>query len=444
MPGPDPSRRRLLAWGGAAAATLALPRAARGDDPVAALESRAPDGLHDTFTLHNATVVRADGVRLSGAGIRVEGGVVVEVGSGVTGGLDLGGRWIVPGFTDAGCTVGMVEIGAESATNDSSEGSDAVVPDARAIDAYNPLSDVIGVTRAYGITTALIHPQPNRLVAGQAALVHTRGRTRADASVQSPAALVVGLGGAGRGGKGPSSRMGVQAQLRALFAAVELPAPAPEPKGWRRQKKRDDPGGEDDDAELSPADRVWRQALQGKLPVLFKAERADDILVAVDLAEEWGLRAALLGAAEAWIVAAELAAAEMPALIGPLTVQPGSFEHPHARYDNAAMLHRHGVRFGFRTGSAHFSRGLSTSAGVAVAHGLPWEAAVQALTRAPGEILGIPDVGRIEPGSPATFFVSDGDPLQPRHAVRRVWIQGEEQRMDHRQRRLFERFRELD
>lgn len=440
MPTPDPSRRRLLAWSGAAAAGLALPRSARALDPVAALESRAPDGLHDTFTLCNATVVRADGSRLAASGIRVEAGRVVEVGPAVTSGVDVGGRWIVPGFTDAGCTVGMVEIGAESATNDSSEGSDAVVPDARAIDAYNPLSDVIGVTRAYGITTALIHPQPNRLVAGQAALVHTRGRTRAAAEVQAPAALVVCLGGAGRGEQGPSSRMGVQARLRALFAAVELPEPPAE--GRRRKKNGGEPPTEDGD--LSPVDLVWRRALQGKLPVLFKAERADDILVAVALAREWGLRAALLGGAEAWIVAEELAEAEMPALIGPVTAQPGSFEHPHARYDNAAMLHRRGVPFGFRTGSAHFSRGLSTSAGVAVAHGLPWEAAVQALTRAPGEILGIEGVGRIAPGSPATFFVSDGDPLQPRHAVRRVWIGGEEQRMDHRQRRLFERFRELD
>jgi imidazolonepropionase-like amidohydrolase len=134
----------------------------------------------------------------------------------------------------------------------------------------------------------------------------------------------------------------------------------------------------------------------------------------------------------------------MGVLMGPLTAQPGSFEHLHARYDNAAMLAERGVRLGFRTGSAHFSRGLSTSAGVAVAHGLSRTAAYRALISGPADILRVPAARPMVEGQPATFFVSDGDPLEPRYPVRRVWVRGREQRMDHRQRRLFERFRELD
>lgn len=443
MPGPDLSRRRVLALGGVAAAGLALPRRATAT-PLSELESEAAEGLHDTFTLSNATVVTGAGDVLSSAGVRVEGGLLVEQGPQVTGGVDLGGRWIVPGFTDAGCKVGLVEIGAEGATNDSSEGSDAVVPDARAWEAYNPLSEVVAVTRAYGITTVLVHPEPNRLVAGQAGLLHTVGRTPDDALLHAPAGLVVGLGGAGKGSGGPSSRMGVAMRLRALLSEVELPEDEPEDdKKRRRRKKADEAPPEDPDAEATPTERVWRQVLRGALPVLFKAERADDILAAIALTEEWGLRGVVLGGAEAWVVGSELEASGMGVLMGPLTAQPGSFEHLHARYDNAAMLQERGVPLGFRTGSAHFSRGLSTSAGVAVAHGLPWAAALHALTDGPAEVLGVPAARPMVAGQPATFFVSDGDPLQPRYPVRRVWVRGREQRMDHRQRRLLERFRTL-
>jgi imidazolonepropionase-like amidohydrolase len=440
MPVPDPSRRRLLALGGAAAASMALPRSGRAGGLVDELESVAPDGLSGTYTLRNATVVTHTGARLQGAGVRVEDGEVVEVGTAVTTGLDLGGRWLVPGFTDAGCLVGLYEIGAESATSDRSESSDAQVPDARVVDAYNPLSEVVAVTRAYGITTVLVHPSTGRLIAGQAAFFHTAGRTPAAALVHAPAALVVGLGRSGISGDGPSSRMGVSMMLRDTFGSVELPDDNPDTKRKRKKKGDDAP---DSDEDLLPADRIMRHVLQGKVPVLFKAERADDVLTAIDIAREFKLDAAILGGAEAWIVADEMAAAGMPALVGPLTAQPGNFEHTHARYDNAAMLHAAGVRLGFRTGSAHFSRGLSTSAGVAVAHGLPWEAAIAALTAGPAGILGVPDLGRIEPGVPATFFVSAGDPLQPRFPVERVWIRGQDMRMDHRQRRLYERFRKL-
>lgn len=448
MPGPDRpdgwNRRDLLAWTGAAVAGAVAAPWARAATPAAAarLTGWHPEGLNGTFTLSNATVVTHEGRRMAGAGVRVEDGQVVALGPSVTGGVDLGGRWIVPGFTDAGCQVGLVEVSMEGSSADRGEDSDAVVPDARAWDGYHPLSDVIGVTRAHGITSVLVQPAANRLVPGQVGLLQTAGRTRDEALLHSPAGLLICLGKAGTGGGGPSSRMGVAMRLRELFAEVDLPDAEAEASGRKRRRKGDaaDEGG---DGDHTPAERVWRAALTGELPVLFHAERADDVLFACELAREWKLRAALMGAAEAWIVADEVAASEMPVLLGPLTVQPDRFEHAHARYDNAAMLHARGVPLAFRTGAAHFSRGLSTSAGVAVAHGLPWEAAITALTAGVGDALGIEGHGHLAEGAAATFFVSEGDPLQPRHAVQRVWIGGQEASMDHRQRRLFQQYREL-
>lgn len=437
MAGTDLSRREALLAGAAGLACVSLPTAAHAAAPP--LDGWATEGLSGSFVLSNATVVLHTGQRLEGAGIAVEEGVVVEVGTGVTGGTDLGGRWVVPGFTDAGCQVGLFEIGMERSSHDRGASLDAIQPDARVWEGFNPRSEVLAVTRAAGVTHVLLHPDLDRLVPGQAGLMRTVGRTRAEALVQAPAALVVGLGRSGAGGGGPTSRVGIAMKLRELFFEHRVVSEE-EPSRKRRSRKRGHGSAEED---LSPADAVLRRVLKGEQKVLFKAERADDCLLACALAKEHGLDAALLGGAEAWLVAREIADAQMPVLLGNLTVQPDSFEHLHARYENAALLHEAGATLAFRTGANHFSRGLATNAGVAVAHGLPWEAAIAALTGAVGDLFGLPQHGRLEPGSPATFSVVDGDPLQPRNRVRQVVIDGRETSMHNRQRRLFERYKTL-
>jgi imidazolonepropionase-like amidohydrolase len=81
--------------------------------------------------------------------------------------------------------------------------------------------------------------------------------------------------------------------------------------------------------------------------------------------------------------------------------------------------------------------------GVLVAHGLPWEAAIAGLTAAVGDIFGVEGHGRLEEGRPASFFLSDGDPLQPRHPVRRMWIDGREASLESRQTRLRDAYETL-
>jgi len=437
MPGPDLHRRQLIGMVGALTASATLGRTARAAG--AALGMPPTSGLAD-FTLSNATVVLHTGERLEGAGVRVERGTVIEVGRGVRGGQDLRGAWIVPGFTDAGCTVGLYEIGAESATRDDRESSDTVTPDARVTDAYNPLSEVVPVTRAVGFSHVLVHPSPSGLVSGQAALMRTVGRTVAEATAATPLGLCVQLGGAGKGAGGPASRMGVAMQLRALLEEAEPPVP-PTDDGRRRRGRQ--ASSEDEDPDLSTVEQVWRDVRTGVLPVLFHADRADDLLQAVSLSEQFGLRCVLVGGAEGWLVAEELAASGVPVLLGPPMVQPDSFEHPHARYDNAARLHEAGVKVAFRSGANHFARGLRTDVGVLVAHGLPWAAAIAGLTGAVGEIFGLAGHGRLELGRPADFFVTAGDPLQPRYPVQRMWIDGRAVSLETRQTRLRDRYESL-
>ncbi len=129
-----------------------------------------------------------------------------------------------------------------------------------------------------------------------------------------------------------------------------------------------------------------------------------------------------------------------------MTVQPNSFEHLHARYDNAKILHEAGVVFAFRSGQNHNSRQLPTEAAVAVAHGLPFEVAIQALCYNATLMFPLyePLVFENEKNVRANFFLCDGDPLQPRNGIHRMWIDGKECDLRTRQTDLYERYRELD
>ena len=405
--------------------------------------------------IKNATVLTHEGKRIADAGVRFEDGRIVAIGASSAmpaDAIDASGAWLVPGFTDAGCKVGLYEVDLEGATHDDDESTDAVTPDARVRDGYNPASPVIPITRANGVTSVLVHPSNGGLISGQAAMFRTVGATVDEALVLAPAGLCINLGhaavGGGRAGA-PASRMGVMMRLRALFDAVQLPeaaAEAGDDKKKRAKKGEAPPPAKPEikaDADLSPVDLTLRELLRGKIPAIIRAERADDVMAAIELAKTWGLNAMLLGGAEAHLVAPQLADANMPVLLGPLTEQPSTFETLAARYDNAAILHRAGVRLAFRTGAAHTSRTLPTSAGVAVAYGLPFEAAIHALTAGPWEILGDQTRGRLAEGAEATFFLVDGDPLQPRYPVRRMWIAGAEVSLATRQTRLAEQYRVL-
>lgn len=390
------------------------------------------------FSLRNARVLLGDGTVVDG-GVRVEGGRIVEVGAGVKDGRDLGGATLFPGFYDAGSTLGLVEIDLEAASHDQAEGSDAITPQARVVDAYNPRSELIPVARLGGVLGALVMPAGGALISGQAAWMRTAGDTVPDALLAAPAGICVNLGHGGTGGlpNSPKSRMGVAMKLRDLFDEAK---PAPEAEKPRLFRK---PAPPPDEGDLTRAQKALRALRKREIKALLHADRADDLLFALDLAKEYALDAVIVGAAEGHLVARQLADAGHPVLLGPVTVQPDGWEHLHVRYENPAILHAAGVRFALRKGSGpHNVRDLPLEACVAVANGLPWEAAIAAVcSAAPGFwSLG---AGRLAVGQEATFALANGDPLQPRTAITGVWMRGAELPLRSRQTDLYERFRTL-
>jgi imidazolonepropionase-like amidohydrolase len=179
---------------------------------------------------------------------------------------------------------------------------------------------------------------------------------------------------------------------------------------------------------------------RGQQRLVVTVNSATDIEQVLGLARELKLQVILAEAAEAWKVAPAIAAAHVPVLINPLTDLPGSFETLGATLENAARLARAGVTMAFFTGDAHNSRNIRQAAGNAVANGLPWEAALAAMTVNPARIWGIDEYGTIEPGKDADVVIWDGDPLEVTSAAERVFIRGVEMPRDSRQIRLRDRY----
>jgi imidazolonepropionase-like amidohydrolase len=144
-------------------------------------------------------------------------------------------------------------------------------------------------------------------------------------------------------------------------------------------------------------------------------------------------------------VAPQLAAAKVPVILDPLENLPANFDGVGATLENAARLDKAGVRIAFSFGDSesHNIRKIRQAAGIAVAHGLPWQAGLAAITRVPAEIFGVADrVGSIETGRLANLVVWSGDPLEVTSVAEQVFIGGKLEPPTSRQTELRDRYLE--
>jgi imidazolonepropionase-like amidohydrolase len=375
-------------------------------------------------TLEQATVVIQDG-RIQAVGTQV------MVPSGARR-IDVTGKIITPGLMDSFSRLGIVEVSLVPATRDYASDNDRFTAAFSVADAFNPHSTLIPINRVEGLTRAVVAPrQGSSLVAGQGAVVHLGYEAEV---VTTPVAMFAVLGAAG-GNLAGGSRAGAVLLLReALEDARDFAAHEDDFLAGRRH-----------DYALSRLDlEALGPVVRGELPLVIGVHRAADISVVLDLAEEEGVHLILSGAAEGWMVAGEISAAGVAVLLNPMSNLPESFESLAATLENAARLHAAGVQIAFMSGGAHNARNIKQAAGNAVASGLPWAAALAALTTAPAAIWGIDDdYGTLEAGKDADVVVWDGDPLEVTTFADMVFIKGRQMSMETRQSLLRDRYRDL-
>jgi imidazolonepropionase-like amidohydrolase len=354
--------------------------------------------------------------------------------------IDGEGLHLYPGFISAHTTLGIAEIGAVRATVDVAE-TGMINPNVRAEVAINPDSELIPVARAGGVLHALVVPQPGQqgVLAGTSALVHLDGWTWSDMTLRAPVAMHLYWPSAQLPPWLPDAvrqqaQQSAQARLRALEQAV---------RDARAYATAAEAGS------LAATDLRWeamRPVLAGDLPVFIHADDAADILAALDFARKESLRVVLVGGQDAWRLTARLREQDVAVILNGAHWLPRRRGDPvQAPFELAARLHEAGVRFALASSGRDSTneRNLPFDAATAVAHGLPRDEALKAITLYPAELLGVADrLGSLEPGKDASFLLIEGDPLEIRSGIVAAWIGGRQIDLANRHGRLYEKYLE--
>lgn len=376
-------------------------------------------------TIQNGTLVIENGrIRAVGASVPVPLGARV---------INARGKVVTPGLLDSFSRIGVIEVSAVEGTRDARVEDDRVTAAFTVADALNPRSVLIPVNRIEGLTRVVVAPNTGKsLIAGQGAIIHLGGP--GDYLIRTPVAMFAVLGEAGSELSG-GSRSAAFLRLREAFQDT---------LDYAANRKAFDIGERRPYA-LSRLDlEALIPVIRGELPLVVTVHRASDIEAVLRFAKEWKLKLILAGVNEGWMVARQIAEAKVPVLLNPLDNLPGSFETLGATLENPARLYKAGVTIAFMTGDAHNARNLKQAAGNAVTYGLPWDAALAAMTSVPAKIWGISDrYGTLEPGKDADVVIWDGDPLEVTTFADAVFIRGEAIPMTSRQIELRDRYKDL-
>ena len=389
-----------------------------------------------TVLIRGATVhtVGEQGV-LNNSDVLIRDGKIAEVGSGLSAPagattVDANGRALTPGLFGGLSAIGVEEVSLEPTTADAGVILNAPAyemqwrPEFDVTAAYNPRSVLVPVARVEGLTWTMLAPasaEGGTFVAGQGAAVTLDGRY--DAVLPNSRSLFINLGG-NANAMSAGSRAG---QWMLLDQAI---------------RETRSPSAQDEHVLLHPAGREALARFLSGGRVVFGVARAAEIRRAIAFAKRYGMKPVIAGGAEAWVVADELAREKVPVLLDALENLPYTFDGIGARLDNAALLNRAGVRIAFtQFNESHNARKVRQLAGNAVAHGLPKDAALAALTVQPAEIFGLAgERGRIARGQVADLVLWNGDPLEVTSAADAVWIAGKAIEMRSRQTELRERY----
>ncbi len=377
--------------------------------------------------------------RIDGCVVLLDGGKIVAVGADVevpadAEVIDASGLVVMPGMIDAHCHTGVFGDGVGWIHSDGNEITDPIMPHLRAVDAIHPEDIAFKDLREAGVTTINTGPGSGNLIGGQTAAVKTAGRTVDEMLVAFPVGMKMALGENpkrvyGEQKKTPSTRMGNAATLREWLTRAQGYLE----KGARHERKLADfragvegatePEPFEVDLKLEALGRVLRR----EIPAHIHAHRADDIMTAIRIAEEFDLDLVLIHATEGYKIADILAEKMIPCVPGPILFSRSKVELREMSPKNAGALANAGVKVAIQTDQMSAVRYLRLDAAIAVNEGMSEHDALRAITLTPAEILGIDDrVGSIEVGKDADLVLLSAHPLDVAHGrVQRVLINGE-------------------
>ncbi len=391
-------------------------------------------------TVENGVLVIENG-KITAVG--AAGSVKVPAGAQI---IDAKGMTVYPGLIDSETHLGLTEIEADKMTNDLVERSDEIMPHMHVADAFHAESALIPVARYNGITNAIVAPESDDTLPGQDSFIQLAGADAPQMLLVRDIAMPLNFTGRQRRNESfaaaqyPQTRMGMAAQMRQAFTDAQGYAAK-----WEEYNKKKAAAKAGETPPSPPSRDLKLDALlpylEGKKPVIVKAEEPNDVETAWALAQEFKLHVILNGLTHSQAIYDKIAEWKVPVILGSIYDDPKEWQRYDTVYKMPGELSKRGVKIAFASFDAHQVRNLPYAAGFAVAFGLPYDEAMKALTLYPAQIWGVGDqLGSLDVGKTANVVVASGDPLDVKTVVQRVFIQGRDVPMVNRQTELRDRY----
>ena len=351
--------------------------------------------------------------------------------------IDAQEKIVTPGLIATDTEIGIVEIGALSVTRDDS--ADMYKIGFSIYDAFNPNSTLIPWNRSNGVTTSLTIPQnTSSPIGGMGSLFVLDGKLN-----------VTGVRDAAMVGQVGGSSSGSRSEHYAIIEDLLVMASSLSKKDLSSDSDIFELIGEWAVAsamELHPRDiKALFKIINDNVPLIMKSHRASDLLKLIEIKERFNLNMVIMGAQEAHLVKSELAEAGIPLIINPINNIPDSFDELASNIQMASRLEEAGIPIMFNVSRSHNYHLIRQGAGVAVANGMSYGAAIKSLTSVPAETFGMSDRGTLEVGKIADLIIWDEDPLEPSAMPEYVFISGENMDLTTRATRLTDRYtKDLD
>lgn len=327
--------------------------------------------------------------------------------------LELLDAVVIPGLVDGHTHLGLRNVPLTPTTNEFNENTQPFTPTLRVEDSIDFENPAFADALSRGTTSAVVIPGSSNLVGGSGLVLKTYGPTPAERVVPSLRILKIAFGmnpksAYGSRSRSPKTRMAVSSMLRERFNAAR-----------RYASRRTTESDEAADPSLEPL----VAALAGEMQVHIHSARADDLLSALRLVKEFGLRATIGHAYEGYLVAEDLAEAGVPVFLGPKLNGWFRGSDPERPVNVAGRLTDAGVDLSIMTDG--YVDSLLLQAAFAIRLGFADDRALAAITLNPATALGIADqVGSLAPGRDADFVVLTGPPFSPGTRVRQVYVEG--------------------
>jgi len=351
--------------------------------------------------------------------------------------IDASGKHVYPGLIAMDTVLGLIEIEAIRASDDTEEVGD-IHPEVSGHIGYNPDSEVIPTVRFNGITHAQVVPQGN-LIMGRSSVLQLDGWTWEDAGEALNVGVHISWPQAGLNTswwerRSPEEQREANAKnLQTLYDAIA------DAKAYYDGKQADT---------LRGKDIRWEAMLglfDGSDTLYVHADDQRQITQALELQREYGFEMVIVGGRDAWRVADQIAEAGISVVFGaPYGLPTRDDESFDQAYSTPAQLAAANVDFAIAYPGFWDTRNLAFSAGNAVAYGLDKEQALAAITLKPAEIMGLDDrLGSLEVGKNASLIISSGDVLdQLGQNIEHMFIDGRSVEMNSRHKQLYEKYQQ--